>query len=125
MPAITPAIPAHTPGTTAQGNGKLKLTVTPTTAKVRIGGTYVNVNGGTGVVTEDLSYGSHTVEVSAAGYKTQTFAVSISEGTVTKTVTLEEAIWLTMGAPTHQAFTDAAWNNRSRAMRRPPARQAR
>lgn len=95
-------------GTTAQGNGKLKLTVTPTTAKVRIDGTYVNVNGGTGVVTEDLSYGSHTVEVSAAGYKTQTFAVSISEGTVTKTVTLEEAPLTGLSIVGLSQFSDSA-----------------
>lgn len=95
-------------GTTAQGNGKLKLTVTPTTAKVRIDGTYVNVNGGTGVVTEDLSYGSHTVEVSAAGYKTQTFTVSISEGTVTKTVTLEEAPLTGLSIVGLSQFSDSA-----------------
>lgn len=95
-------------GTTAQGNGKLKLTVTPTTAKVRIDGTYVNVNGGTGVVTEDLSYGSHTVEVSAAGYKTQTFAVSISEGTVTKTVALEEAPLTGLSIVGLSQFSDSA-----------------
>lgn len=95
-------------GTTAQGNGKLKLTVTPTTAKVRIDGTYVNVNGGTGVVTEDLSYGSHTVEVSAAGYKTQTFEVSISEGTVTKTVTLEEAPLTGLSIVGLSKFSDSA-----------------
>ncbi len=95
-------------GTTAQGNGKLKLTVTPTTAKVRIDGTYVNVNGGTGVVTEDLSYGSHTVEVSAAGYKTQTFAVSISEGTVTKTVALEEAPLTGLSIIGLSQFSDSA-----------------
>lgn len=95
-------------GTTAQGNGKLKLTVTPTTAKVRIDGTYVNVNGGTGVVTEDLSYGSHTVEVSAAGYKTQTFEVSISEGTVTKTVALEEAPLTGISIVGLSQFSDSA-----------------
>lgn len=95
-------------GTTAQGNGKLKLTVTPTTSKVRIDGTYVNVNGGTGVVTEDLSYGSHTVEVSAAGYKTQTFEVSISEGTVTKTVTLEEAPLTGLSIVGLSQFSDSA-----------------
>lgn len=95
-------------GTTAQGNGRLKLTVTPTTAKVRIDGTYVNVNGGTGVVTEDLSYGSHTVEVSAAGYKTQTFEVSISEGTVTKTVTLEEAPLTGLSIVGLSQFSDSA-----------------
>lgn len=95
-------------GTTAQGNGKLKLTVTPTTAKVRIDGTYVNVNGGTGVVTEDLSYGSHTVDVSAAGYKTQTFEVSISEGTVTKTVTLEEAPLTGLSIVGLSQFSDSA-----------------
>lgn len=95
-------------GTTAQGHGKLKLTVTPTTAKVRIDGTYVNVNGGTGVVTEDLSYGSHTVEVSAAGYKTQTFEVSISEGTVTKNVTLEEAPLTGLSIVGLSQFSDSA-----------------
>lgn len=95
-------------GTTAQGNGKLKLTVTPTTAKVRIDGTYVNVNGGTGVVTEDLSYGSYTVEVSAAGYKTQTFEVSISEGTVTKTVALEEAPLTGISIVGLSQFSDSA-----------------
>lgn len=95
-------------GTTAQGNGRLKLTVTPTTAKVRIDGTYVNVNGGTGVVTEDLSYGSHTVEVSAAGYKTQTFEVSISEGTVTKTVALEEAPLTGISIVGLSQFSDSA-----------------
>jgi len=95
-------------GTTAQGNGKLKLTVTPTTAKVRIDGTYVNVNGGTGAVTEDLSYGSHTVEVSASGYKTQTFAVSISEGTVTKTVALSEAELTGISISGMQSISDTA-----------------
>ena len=95
-------------GTTAQGNGKLKLTVTPTTAKVRIDGTYVNVNGGTGVVTEDLSYGSHTVEVSASGYKTQTFEVSISEGTVTKTVALSEAELTGISISGMQSISDTA-----------------
>lgn len=95
-------------GTTAQGNGRLKLTVTPTTAKVRIDGTYVSVNGGTGVVTEDLSYGSHTVEVSAAGYKTQTFEAGISEGTVTKTVTLEEAPLTGLSIVGLSQFSDSA-----------------
>ncbi len=95
-------------GTTAQGNGMLKLTVTPTTAKVRIDGTYVNVNEGTGAVTEDLSYGSHTVEVSASGYKTQTFEVSISEGTVTKTVALSEAELTGISISGMQSISDTA-----------------
>ena len=95
-------------GTTAQGNGMLKLTVTPTTAKVRIDGTYVNVNEGTGAVTENLSYGSHTVEVSASGYKTQTFEVSISEGTVTKTVALSEAELTGISISGMQSISDTA-----------------
>lgn len=96
------------PGTTAQGNGMLKLTVTPTTAKVRIDGTYVSVNEGTGVVMENLSYGSHTVEVSASGYKTQTFEVSISEGTVTKTVALSEAELTGISISGMQSISDTA-----------------
>lgn len=50
--------------------------------------------------------------------------VNLTTGT-DATVSLEEAIWLTMGAPTHQTFTDAARDRRARAMRRRLREQAR
>lgn len=94
------------PGTAATGWGKLKITVTPASAAVVIDGAAVSVYGGS--VAVELSYGSHTVEVSAAGYKTQTFAVSISEGTVTKTVTLEEAPLTGLSIVGLSQFSDSA-----------------
>lgn len=94
------------PGTAATGGGKLKITVTPASAAVVIDGAAVSVYGGS--VAVELSYGSHTVEVSAAGYKTQTFAVSISEGTVTKTVTLEEAPLTGLSIVGLTQFSDSA-----------------
>lgn len=94
------------PGTAATGGGKLKITVTPASAAVVIDGAAVSVYGGS--VAVELRYGSHTVEVSAAGYKTQTFAVSISEGTVTKTVTLEEAPLTGLSIVGLTQFSDSA-----------------
>ena len=94
------------PGTAATGGGKLKITVTPASAAVVIDGAAVSVYGGS--VAVELSYGSHTVEVSAAGYKTQTFAVSISEGTVMKTVTLEEAPLTGLSIVGLTQFSDSA-----------------
>lgn len=75
-------------GTTATGGGKLTVTVTPTSASVKIDGTAVTLSGGSATV--ELSYGSHTVEVSASGYATQTMAVTIGDTDITKAVTLVE-----------------------------------
>lgn len=94
------------PGTAATGGGKLKITVTPASAAVVIDGAAVSVYGGS--VTVELSYGSHTVEVSAAGYKTQTLAVTVSEGTVAKTVELEEAQLTGLSISGPSQFSDSA-----------------
>nr|DAG47209.1 MAG TPA: tail protein [Caudoviricetes sp.] len=94
------------PGTAATGGGKLKITVTPESAAVVIDGAAVSVYGGSATV--ELSYGSHTVEVSAAGYKTQTLAVTVSEGTVTKTVALSEAELTGLSISGMQSISDTA-----------------
>ena len=94
------------PGTAAAGGGKLKITVTPASAVVVIDGAAVSAYGGSATV--ELSYGSHTVEVSAAGYKTQTLAVTVSEGTVTKTVSLSEAELTGISISGMQSISDTA-----------------
>lgn len=93
-------------GTTSEGSGKIVVNVSPVAAAIKIDGVVIAASSTS--ASGNVSYGSHTVEVSAPGYKTQTFAVSISEGTVTKTVTLKEAPLTGLSIVGLSQFSDSA-----------------
>ena len=76
-------------GTTSEGSGEIVVNVSPVAATVKIDGVTIAASATT--ASGKVSYGAHTVEVSAPGYKKRTLSVSVSDGTVTKAVALEEA----------------------------------
>lgn len=93
-------------GTTSEGSGKIVVNVSPVAAAIKIDGVVIAASSTS--ASGNVSYGSHTVEVSAPGYKTQTLSVSVSDDTVTKTVTLEEAPLTGLSIVGLSQFSDSA-----------------
>jgi hypothetical protein len=72
----------------------LTITVVPKDATVKVDGSAVTVNATTGVVVvPDLAIGNHTVEVSKAGYVTQTKTIAILDKDEAVTITLVAVVY--------------------------------